>query len=117
MPQIPIMIPILVTGVLVGSIIKSKTQRVSKKKLASASIVSGLLNAGYAYLTYILVPQQTFRGFTAPRASELGYVASSLIVGVLVVLAVVGIGLLYARFRRGEHEIESDDLTLKEELK
>ncbi len=113
MPQIPIIIPILLTGVLVGSIIKSKTRSVSKKKLASASVMSGLLNAGYAYLSYILTPLQTFRGFAAPRASELGYVASSFIVGVLVVLAVVGIGLLYARFRGAKRQ-ENEESELEE---
>jgi len=117
MAQIPIILPIVVTGVLVGSLLKSKSRTIPRKKLAIASALSGLLNAGYAYLSYLLTPEPTFRGITVRPVSELAYVVSSFVVGILIVLAVVGVGLVYARFRKEEHEIESEDLTLKGESK
>ena len=116
MPQVPIIVPVVITGIVLGAIIKSQKPRISKKKLAGAAVVSGLLNSAYAYVEYLLTPQQvTFRGFTVQRTagSEYGFVIASFLAGFLIVLAVIGIGLLYARFRRTEateEEAESQEL-------
>jgi len=121
MPQVPIIVPVVITGIVLGAIIKSQKPRISKKKLASAAVVSGLLNSVYAYVEYLLTPQQvTFRGFTVQRAagSEYGFVIASFLAGFLIVIAVIGIGLLYARFRRTEiteEATESIELNSDEE--
>lgn len=62
MPQVPIIIPVIITGIVLGSIIKNQKSRITKKKFGGAALVSGLLNAAYAYTDYLLTPQQaTFR--------------------------------------------------------
>lgn len=121
MPQVPIIIPVVITGIVLGAIIKNQKPGISKKKLAGAAVVSGLLNSVYAYVEYLLTPQQvTFRGFTVQRTagSEYSFVIASFLAGFLIVLAVIGIGLLYVRFRRTEateEEAESQELNSEEE--
>lgn len=121
MPQVPIIVPVVITGIVLGAIIKSQKPRISKKKLAGAAVVSGLLNSVYAYVEYLLTPQQVaFRGFTIQRAagSEYGFVIASFLAGFLIVIAVIGIGLLFARFRRAEiteEAAESIELNSEEE--
>jgi len=115
MPQLPLIVPIIVTGVLVGSLMKSKTQRISKKRLVSSSLISGVLNGAYAYAVYLLTPQTTFTRFTGSAAattaaaafrpaSDIVFVISSFVAGVLFVLTVIGIAMVYARFFRGGGE-------------
>jgi formate hydrogenlyase subunit 3/multisubunit Na+/H+ antiporter MnhD subunit len=121
MPQVPIILPVIITGIVLGSIIKNQKSRIAKKKLALAAVVSGLLNSAYAYADYLLTPQQaTFRGFTVPRTagSEYGFVIASFLAGFLIVVGVIGVGLLYARLRKTEtteEEAESLELTSEEE--
>src|SRR5208337_5128928 len=119
MPQPSIIIPIIVTGIIVGSIMTGK--RIRKKRLLIASLVSGLLNAGYGYVLYLVAPPPTFTyrggtggaGFTggtgaAARAAsgggELVFVISSFLAGFLIVLATIGIALVYARYRKKSDE-------------
>ena len=120
MPQIPVLIPVIVAGLAVGSVIKSKTPRISKKKLLSASLVAGLLNGVYAYVVYSFSPRQaSFRGassaFSIPSTSWDVFVATSVLSGFLVVLAVLGIAMVYARTRKGEEIEELSQLTSEEE--
>ena len=122
MPQIPIIVPLIVVGLVVGSIIKSKSPRISKKKLASASLVAGLLNSIHAYLLYSLAPAQTAARFTgAPTTallaptSEGAFVAASFLAAFLIVLLVLGIALAYVRIRRGEELVEAPELAAEEE--
>ena len=110
MPQIPIIIPLIVAGIAVGSVIKSETPRISKRKLMSASLVAGLLNAINAYVVNSLSPQQTFaranfaaaQTFSVPQTSWVVFVVASFIGGFLIVLAVLGIAMVYGR--RGKEE-------------
>ena len=104
MPQIPILIPVIVAGVTVGSVIKSKTLKISKRRLLSASVVAGLLNAVYAYVVYSYSPQPTsFRGVSSVApTSWIAFVAGSFLTGFLIVLAVLGIARTYGRVRKGE---------------
>jgi hypothetical protein len=114
MPQLPLIVPIIVTGVLVGSLMKSKTQHLSKKRLVSSSLISGVLNGAYAYAVYLLTPQTTFTRFTGSAAataaaafrpaSDIVFIISSFVAGVLFVLTVIGIAMVYARFFRGGGE-------------
>jgi len=110
MPQIPIIIPLIVAGIAVGSVIKSENPRISRRKLMSASLVAGLLNAINAYVVNSLSPQQTFarasfpaaQTFSVSQTSWVVFVVASFIGGFLIVLAVLGIAMVYGR--RGKEE-------------
>jgi len=123
MPEIPIIIPVIVAGLAVGSVIKSKSPRISKKKFASASLVAGSLNAVYAYLVYMFTPRVTFpTGTTLPRGSltststsELPFVGASFLTGFLIVSAILGIAIVYARIHRGGELEEVPELSSEEE--
>jgi len=130
MPITPIIIPMIVAGVTLGSLLVSQTRKISKKKLLTASLVSGLLNAAYAYLVYLLAPPTTFTrgsftggtfaggtftgaftgggGFRAAAGatSETSFLLSSFITGFLIVLAIVVVALAYVRFKGGKSEEE-----------
>lgn len=127
MPQIPIIIPLIVVGLVVGSTIKSKSTRISKKKLTSASLAAGLLNSIHAYLLYLLVPAQiptrltgivttgttALEGFAA--TSEVPLVVASFLTGFLMVFLVLGVAMAYARVGRGEEFREAAKMTPEEE--
>jgi glucose uptake protein GlcU len=106
MPQIPIIIPVIIAGITVGSVIKSQSPRISRRKLMSASLVAGLLNAINAYAVDYLTPRQTFAAtnFTVPQTSWVVFVVASFIGGFLIVLAVLGIAMIYARRGKGAEE-------------
>lgn len=74
----------------------------------SASLVAGLLNAINAYVVNSLTPQQTFAraNFTVPvpQTSWIVFVVASFIGGFLIVLAVLGIAMIYARRGKGAEE-------------
>lgn len=119
MPQIPIIVPLIVVGLVVGSILKSKSPMISKKKFASASVVAGLLNSIYAYLLYLLTPTQTATGFTRTASlaptSEGAFVLASFLAAFLIVLLVLGIAMAYVRIRRGEELEEFPEQASEEE--
>jgi hypothetical protein len=124
MPQIPIIIPLIVAGIAVGSVIKSESPRITKRKLMSASLVAGLLNAINAYVVDSLSPQLTFaranlsaaQTFPVSETSWIVFVVASFIGGFLIVLAVLGIAMVYAR-RGKEGELELPELTSEPERK
>ena len=115
MPQLPVLIPIIVTGLLVGSVMRSAGARISKKRLAVASVISGLLNGGQAYLVNLLAPQPTSTFFrttvsaAVQQASEMVFIISSILVGILIPLAIVGIAMIYAHFRKGEEDVDVEE--------
>lgn len=120
MPQAPIIIPIVIAGITLGSLLASEKHSISKRKLLGISALSGLFNLANAYLVYLLFPPPTFtRGtgtgasqFAQARAasgagSEIGFYVSSFIIGFLIVLAVVGVALAYAHLK--SHKEEEDE--------
>lgn len=119
MPQISVVIPVIVAGLVVGSLIKSKSGAISNKRLVSASLVAGLLNGLYMYVVYSISPQPTFaRGnFTVPSTSWVVLVVGSVLSGFLIVFAILGIAKAYARIRKGEETEEPSDLTSEQESK
>jgi cytochrome bd-type quinol oxidase subunit 2 len=125
MPQPPIVLPIIITGLTLGSILASQAKTISKKKFAGISLVSGLLNSAHAYVLYELSPRPTFSRagtqFTVHTGSETGFIISSFITGIIFVLAVCGIALVYAKFRakkdQGEDEKLDDDKDENEDEK
>ena len=119
MPQAPIIIPIIIAGVTLGSMLATQKRTLSKKKLAGVSLLSGLLNVGNAFLVNLIAPPPTFTRAggtqfrTAGAGSEYMFFVSSFLVGVLVVLAIIGIALLYAR-HKGERPVEDEETKLEE---
>jgi hypothetical protein len=126
MPTTPIIIPLIVAGVTLGSLLLSQTRKISKKKLLTASLLSGLLNTANAYLVYTLAPPTTFTrgtftgtftgggGFRAAAGAggENSFLLSSFMTGFLIVLAIVVVALAYVRFRGGKSEeaVETDQI-------
>jgi H+/Cl- antiporter ClcA len=126
MPQVPVIIPVIVTGLVVGWAMKSKTRRISKKRLMSASLLAGALNVAYVYLLQLLMPEVFSLGFSSrpsqaasqlqvPATSELVFMVSCFLTGFLIVLVVLGIAMVYARTRKGEELAEVPELTSEEE--
>jgi hypothetical protein len=130
MPQIPVLIPIIVTGVLVGSVMINAGRRISMKRLGIASLLSGLLNGAQAYLVNYLMPQTTVRTGTATfpgggtftgagtftggaaavrQTSELTYTISSVIVGILIPLVILGIAMFRSRSKSSDEEVEPEE--------
>jgi len=119
MPEISIIIPMIVTGVAVGSLIRSKSPRISKRMLVSASLIAGLLNGVYGYVVYSFSPQPTFpRGVSfIAQTSWVEFVVGSFLAGFFIVLAVLGIAMMYARIRKGEELEELPELASEQESK
>jgi len=119
MPQISVIIPVIVAGLVVGSLIKSKSGAISNKRLVSASLAAGLLNGLYMYAVYSISPQPTFArvNFAAPSTSWVVLVVGSVLSGFLIVFAILGIAKAYARIRKGEETEEPSDLTSEQESK
>jgi len=127
MPQIPVIIPLIVVGLVVGSIVRSRSPRISKKKLASASLVAGLLNSIHAYLIYLLMPTQiptraqavlqgqlsSQTGFAS--TSVVSFTAASFLAGFLLVLLVLGVAAVYARVGKREEIEEATEVASEEE--
>ena len=112
MPQLPIIIPIIIIGVLIGSLQKSG-KKTSARKITLWALVAGALNAANAYAVYILTPVPTFRGFGATTTlvrstSEIGFTVSSFIAGFLIVAAVFAIAAVYGRVRKGDSELSEE---------
>jgi protein-S-isoprenylcysteine O-methyltransferase Ste14 len=114
-------IPVIVTGLFVGSILKSSTHSASKKKLLSVSTLSGVLNGAFAYVVYLFTPSPTTTfaraaAFATRQTSDLPFVLSSALAGFLIVLVIVGIAMLYARSRTHEEGSESEEAASQEAL-
>ena len=88
-------------------------------------MLSGVLNGVGAYVVNLLMPQPTttfFRAGTAANVtvvaafrqnSELVFYVSSIVVGILIPLVIVGIAMLRSRGRQGggeEVELQESDL-------
>jgi len=141
MPTAPIIIPVIIAGVTLGSLLVSGKRTIAKKKLLGVSLVSGLLNAANAFAVYTLFPPPSFSrfaggtfaggaGFTGGSASAFqfrsasspnSFLTLSFITGFLVVLAVVEIALFYARWKGGKSEEEeavpeTEEPKLEEEI-
>jgi uncharacterized membrane protein len=131
MPTAPIIIPLIIAGLMMGSLLASQTRKFSKRKLLGVSVVAGLLNMANAYLVYTLFPPTTFTrfsggGFTggspggyqfrgAGAGSEGSFLILSFITGLVIVVAVVGIALVYGRHKVGLSEEETEESKLEEE--
>jgi hypothetical protein len=111
MPQAPIIIPLIITGLFFGSLLKHRAKSISKKSVAIASVAAGLLNGVHAYLLDIMSPQPTTTfttraSFALQPAATVPFVISAIGVGILIVLLVIGVAAIYRRFSRGTEEEE-----------
>lgn len=105
MPQVPIIIPVIVAGLFVGTVLRSKNLRISKRKLMTAGLLAALLNGAHSYVVYLFTPTPTYARATLtniPATSPLEFVAASFLAGFLLVIAVPGIAIVYCRIRKKE---------------
>jgi len=140
MPTTPTAIPLIVAGLMLGSLLVSEKRKVSKRKLLGVSLLGGLLNAANAFVVYTLFPPTTFtrfgggnfgggtfaggtftgsstfqfRGAAAGATSESSFILLSFITGVLIVIVVVGVALAYVRYKGGHKEEELEEPETKE---
>ena len=114
MPQLPIILPVIITGVLVGSLLKSNKPRVPLKKVTAWALVAGVLNGVFAYGEYLLTPQPTFT-FRATsfvtQISDVAFTIGSFLTGFLIVIAVFGAAAIYLRLRGAGSETEEPELS------
>ena len=121
MPQLPMIVPIVVIGILIGSLLKSEKPKISFKKVGLWALVSGVLNAALAYADFLLTPAPQTTGFRATfvsQVSEVAFSVASFIAGFLIVVVVFAIAAAYLRFRGGGAETEEElELTPEENSK
>jgi len=140
MPTTPTVIPLIVAGLMLGSLLVSEKRKVSKKKLLGISLLGGLLNAANAFIVYTLFPPTTFSRFgagnfgggafaggsftgastfqfrgAAGATSEGSFILLSFITGLLIVIVVVGVALLYVRYKGGHTEEEPGEAKQEEQ--
>ena len=137
MPTTPTVIPLIVAGLMLGSLLVSEKRKVSKKKLLGISLLGGLLNAANAFIVYTLFPPTTFSRFGAGNfgggafaggsftgastfqfrgaTSEGSFILLSFITGLLIVIVVVGVALLYVRYKGGHTEEEPGEAKQEEQ--
>jgi hypothetical protein len=109
MPQAPIIIPLIITGLFFGNLLKSPGKKISKKSVAIPAIAAGLLNGVHAYLLDIMTPQvttNTFTGgtFTLRPTLTIPFVISGIGIGILIILLVVAVAIIFRKFSRGAVE-------------
>lgn len=113
MPQVPIIIPVIVIGILFGSLLKSNKPKIPWKKVTAWALVAGVLNAVLAYAEVILTPQPTFvfRAAAVTQVSEIPFSAASFLAGFIIVMVVFGIAAAYLRLRGTESgpELENEE--------
>jgi hypothetical protein len=96
MPTIPVIVPLLATGILFGHTLRIKKEHVGWKLAVLGSLLGGLGNAVNAAVLY-LFPNQAMTGSairsfarqTVPTQTLASFLLLSFVVGVLTVLTVV----------------------------
>jgi len=138
MPTAPIIIPVIVAGITLGSLLASESHKITKKRILGISLVSGLLNVANAYAIYLLFPPPSFSRFSgggtftggggqftgggttfqfrSASASPTSFLTLSFITGFLIVLVIVEIALFYAKRKSGGEE-EAESVAEEEEPK
>jgi hypothetical protein len=128
MPDIPNIAPLLITGVMIGSILRTTKAHVSWRFIIMGSLLGGLGNVANAVLLYLSQGQQTrpampqaipetipqvtppaFAGGQMISAQSLAsFVALSFIVGAFMILLVFVSARLFMRVR-GRKIIEEEE--------
>ncbi|MBS7623236.1 hypothetical protein KEJ39_06135 [Candidatus Bathyarchaeota archaeon] len=103
MPEIPSIIPLILTGILVGLVLRKTAAKISWRLTILGSLLGGLSNLAYAAVLPILRGQDV--GQPVARPSFIGqaalnpllFLAASFIVGVVIVLLVLAAASLTLR--------------------
>jgi hypothetical protein len=98
LPQTPIIIPVIVAGVLLGSVWQNKTLTGVCRKTVLFAAIAGLVNSGYAFLVGYL----RTAGADSSANSQTAAIATSGLVGFLIVLVVFVSAAGVIKHRRGE---------------
>jgi hypothetical protein len=96
MPTIPVVVPLLVTGILFGRILHAKKEQVGRRLGVWGCLLGGLGNAANAAILYLL-PGQATTGSSIPftvrqvatTQTPLSFLLLSFVIGVLIVALVV----------------------------
>ena len=96
MPTIPMIVPLLVTGILVGYILRTKRANIGRKLIVLGSLLGGVGNVVNAAILYLFQSQstvetniRTFARQTVPTQSPAVFLLLSFVVGILIVLLVL----------------------------
>jgi hypothetical protein len=120
--QIPIIIPLIVAGVFLGSAWPNKSLTGSWKKAILAGTLSGLLNTGYVFALGLLgrsgngltasqqqaLPTNVNLPSSSSTAGGLSSILACALTGFLVVMIVYVSAIARVRYRRGEM-LESEE--------
>lgn len=128
MPQLPIVVPVIVIGIMFGSLLKSEKPKISFKKVGLWALIAGALNAALAYADFLLAPAapsfpttgtgSAFRATFVSQTSEVAFSVASFLAAFLIVVVVFVIAAAYLRFRGGRAEGEEGlELTAEETSK
>lgn len=102
MPEVPIIIPVLVTAVLLGISWRNNSS-IGFKRVGIGATLSAAANGGYAYILTLLGNTAQTNPSSTERLTGSAlqvYLITSVLTGLLVVLAIFGIALLMSR---GKH--------------
>lgn len=89
MPQISIIIPLLVVGILFGSIIRSGKKNFPRKSILVAALLSAGLNVTYPYVV----------AMATAAVVDVGFYIASFLAGLVFVLSVFAVAAVYSRVR------------------
>jgi cytochrome bd-type quinol oxidase subunit 2 len=95
MPEIPSIIPLILTGILVGLAFRKTTARIGWRLAILGSLLGGLSNLAYAAVLPVFRSQEVRQAIGPPSfvrqaaSSPLLFLAASFIVGVVIVLMVL----------------------------
>jgi len=104
MPQIPVIVPLIVSGVLLGSMWSHQNPAKAWRKALLAAILAGFLNAAYVWLLAFLRASN----IDVSGNSGLVLMASSCLSGFVVVITVFLSVAGVVRYRRGR-ELEQEE--------
>jgi hypothetical protein len=118
MPSIPNIVPLIVAGVIIGSILRKTDIRISWKLLILGSLLGGLGNFANAGLLFFFQGQQTRPSFsqrtptdfqipsnlqipsTIQRTSNpISFLVTSFVVGAIMILIILIVAILTLRIR------------------
>ena len=98
MSQTPIIIPLIVAGIFLGSMWRNKTLAGVWRKMLLFAAIAGLLNSAYTFLLGFM----RISGASSSTNDQLATIASSGLTGFLIVLTVFVSAAIVIRYRRGE---------------
>ena len=120
MPQLPTVVPIIVIGIMLGSLLKSEKPKISFKRVGLWALIAGALNAALGYADFLLAPAPPTTGFGfraafVSQTSEVSFSIASFLAAFLMVVVVFAIAAAYLRMRGGRTEAEEEaELTAEE---